>query len=237
MDPHGLAYIIPDDNGPLVDFDLVISESHTNTSTVTSHPVEKGVNVVDHVKPDPISLSLEVWVTNSPGGILEVYGGSFQFMQLYIPEQPPPSITQFFTNAVNAVSDAIFGPPPPPIIGTIVYPSPFDRVTDTHLALTAIERFGGTNTVVTSTKNYPDMILSSVGYEKSEGGCGSFKLEFKQIRVVSSSTVAAPAPIEPRGAPAKAKGSQATKDADAATAPKKSVLKGIKDAAKAAMGL
>ena len=211
----GLAYLIPD-NGEEIDFDLVISEAHTNASQVTDHPVEKGMNIADHVRAEPITLTLEVEVTNTPLDPLDPYGGDIELTQLDLPHKPAPTnpVAKFFDDLGNAIHDAIFGPPPPVIIQTLVFDQPFDRISDTHLALTTQERAGGTMTVVTSTANYGNMVLTGVKYSKTEAGSGQFTLDFKQARIVSTSTVTAPAPAEPRGATNKAKGSQATKPTD-----------------------
>lgn len=232
----GLAYLLPD-GGKEIDFDLVISETHTNASELTGHPVEKGVDISDHVKHDPLELSLEVWVTNSPITPQDNYGGDLQSVTLQLIPKPPPAnpVQRFFTDLSQSIHDAIFGPKPPPVITALIFPKLFDKVNDTHVALTALERSGGTMTVVTSTVKYTNMVLTKVGYEKTEGGAGSFSLDFKQARIVTTSTVTAPAPAEPRGAPSTAKGSQATKPTDPANS--KSLATKVLDGAKGALGL
>jgi len=234
----GLAYILPNDvdgnaTGQEIDFDLIESETHTNASELTEHPVEKDSDVTDHVKHDPIELSLKVWVTNAPIEEQDAYGGGFGKVQLQLPPVPPPAnpIDQLF----QAIKGAILGPVPPPVVNVLLFQDEFDKVQDTHIALTALERSGLSSTVVTSTMNYPNMILEKVDYEKTEAGSGSFELGFKQVRIVTTSTVAAPAPAEPRGAPPVKKGSQATSapGTDAA----KSLASKLLDGAKGAMGL
>ena len=49
-----------------VTLDVSISEQHTGTNEVTDHPVEEGVNIVDHVRPKPDTLKIEGLVTNTP---------------------------------------------------------------------------------------------------------------------------------------------------------------------------
>lgn len=221
----GLAYIIPE-NGKEIDFDLVMSEAHTSSSQVTDHPVEKGVNVADHVKVEPFILALSVYVSNTPLDVDPVYGGNFQNTLLVIPFEGPTHIS--LSAAIDAVKGELSGPPPPPIIQTLIFNSPFDKVADTHKALTAQQAAGGLLNVITSTANYDSMILTKVLYNKTEAGGGDFSLEFKQARIVSSSTVAAPQPLEPRGAPPKAKGAQAAKppeDASQASVAKKGLNK------------
>ena len=38
-------------------FNEVISETHDFTSTTTDHPVEKGINVSDNIRQDPVIFS------------------------------------------------------------------------------------------------------------------------------------------------------------------------------------
>lgn len=198
--------IVPDDGSGLVSFDLLLTESHSDTSSVTTHPVEQGVNVADHVKPDPVKYSCDVWMTNSPKAPDPVYGGDYEPVTLSIPPSNP--LTQPIASSVSgAISSAIFGPP---VAQMLVFPAPFDRVNDMHETLSNLKASGGTSTVITSTQTYSDMVLVKVEYTKEDAGAGTFSLDFEQILVVTSATVAAPKPIEPRGAPAKSKGSQAT---------------------------
>jgi hypothetical protein len=49
-----------------VTLDASISEQHTGNNEVTDHPVEEGVNIVDHVRPKPDTLKIEGLVTNTP---------------------------------------------------------------------------------------------------------------------------------------------------------------------------
>ncbi len=46
--------------------DCTISENHSLTNTITSHPVEQGANISDHSRPEPESLTLECLVSNTP---------------------------------------------------------------------------------------------------------------------------------------------------------------------------
>lgn len=204
-----LAWILPD-SGTEIDFDLVVSENHTNSSQVTDHPVEKGVNVADHVRPEPVTLSLEVVMTNTPLDP-DDHGGSVVPITIELPTWTPSNpIAQAESAVSGAVKEALFGPKPPLVINGVIYPTPFDKIQETHNALTTLERSGGTMTVVTSTKNYGDMVLTRVGYERTEWGTGTFKLDFRNIRTVTTQTVVAPKPLEPRGTPKQSKGSQST---------------------------
>ena len=46
--------------------DVSLAEAHSMTNEVTDHPVESGVNIVDHVRPRPDVLKLEGLVSNHP---------------------------------------------------------------------------------------------------------------------------------------------------------------------------
>jgi hypothetical protein len=52
------------------EIDVAISEEHTYDSEVTEHPVESGSAVVDNVRPRPISVSIEGFVSDTPIGEL-----------------------------------------------------------------------------------------------------------------------------------------------------------------------
>jgi hypothetical protein len=46
--------------------DASISEQHSAEVEVTEHPVEKGANIADHLRPKPEVLTIEGLVTNTP---------------------------------------------------------------------------------------------------------------------------------------------------------------------------
>jgi hypothetical protein len=46
--------------------DATTSETHEISAVVTDHPVEKGVNISDHVRPEPDVIKLEGVVSNTP---------------------------------------------------------------------------------------------------------------------------------------------------------------------------
>lgn len=47
-------------------FDAVVTETSSRSATVTTHPVEKGADVADHVYLDPLRISLEAVATSTP---------------------------------------------------------------------------------------------------------------------------------------------------------------------------
>ncbi|MEY4507963.1 MAG: hypothetical protein RLZZ450_85 [Pseudomonadota bacterium] len=62
-----LAYTDPNTGlFSVVDFDILTGEEHTISAAVSSHPVEEGANISDHVRPELQRLTLRVRVTDSP---------------------------------------------------------------------------------------------------------------------------------------------------------------------------
>jgi len=58
--------------------DLTISESHQRSADVTTHPVESGGTISDHVILQPERLSLEGFVTDTPAAVLSANRGRTQ---------------------------------------------------------------------------------------------------------------------------------------------------------------
>lgn len=50
------------------EIDAVPSEDHSFASEVTSHPVEEGADITDHVRAQPITVSLDCVVSDTPVG-------------------------------------------------------------------------------------------------------------------------------------------------------------------------
>lgn len=51
---------------PMWTFDATISEHHIHTAEATMHPVERGVDITDHIQVKPFALTLEGIVSNTP---------------------------------------------------------------------------------------------------------------------------------------------------------------------------
>ncbi len=50
--------------------DVAVSEGHNFTAQVTAHPVEKGADVADHVRLQPIKVTVSGIVTDTPIGVI-----------------------------------------------------------------------------------------------------------------------------------------------------------------------
>lgn len=49
-----------------IELDATVSESHTFDLDTTEHPVDRGSEIVDHVRPRPRPLFLEAWIVDHP---------------------------------------------------------------------------------------------------------------------------------------------------------------------------
>jgi hypothetical protein len=49
-----------------IEIDSCLDENHDLPNVVTSHPVEEGSPITDHVRPDPDTVSLRCYVSNTP---------------------------------------------------------------------------------------------------------------------------------------------------------------------------
>ena len=91
-------------------FDAVLSETHTFKGEVTKHPVEKGSSISDHVFYDPVTVSLEVQITNTPITDSDLFGnvvGQFGYSQhLDVPSYDPP-LSPTPGAVFNAIGNAV----------------------------------------------------------------------------------------------------------------------------------
>ena len=63
------AVIIPSITGDAVgaiEIDAVLEETHTLANTVTDHPVEQGYNITDHSRPEPDTVTMRCFISNTP---------------------------------------------------------------------------------------------------------------------------------------------------------------------------
>lgn len=215
------TYLLVQDAPILVAFDVTLSEAHEETAEVTDHPVEEGSNVVDHIRPMPFTLGLEVFVTNTPINEI-IFGpiphiGKIESVELKIPEYEPPieatpgSLFRLAEAGIGAIGDLITGGPAPFKAQLLFFQDVFDRVLEIQTVLSELKDRGALITCVTSTRFYTDMAITRISMPRTEAGGASFQIDFRQVRLVQTATVQAPKPIEQRGEASKKKGAQATK--------------------------
>jgi len=160
-------------------FDAVIGETVTLAADTPEHPVEKGANIADHVKPELTRVRLDVFVSNSPVEDVAGRGASVQ---------PTPT---GLGNEVNVLR----------------FPQLFDAVKDTVRDLEKLKDEGTLVDVVTHARYVASMAIQRVE-SRPKGDSAEITIEFKQLIIVSTKTVQAPKPKEPRGQTMQSKGAQ-----------------------------
>jgi hypothetical protein len=193
------VYLVPDDpKFDAVGFDVTMNEEHTSTTTATANPVEDGSVVNDHLIHEPDTFACQVLVTNTPLRTTFYGDGDTRLVDVTVPQFegrgvviPSQSKLLGFTGTRDA-----------------------NLVDEMHKRLEALRLAGALMTVLTSTKTYDTMILTSVGLPRGQKtiGQGTFSLSFVKLKIVQTQTVRAPKPKEKRAFGGQAIGSDAPKD-------------------------
>ncbi len=191
------VYLIPDDFAyDAIGFDTTMTESHEESSTVTENPIEDGSNVIDHIIHGPISFSFEAIVCER-GIFPNFYGDA-----TYAPISVQVPIFQNF-GVIIPSSERV----------TVLQWREGSRVLEMQDRLTKLRLDGITCTVITMTREYSNMLITNVSLPRQplEKGMGRFLVNMRELVTVSTATVPAPVPLEPRGQPPVNKGAQAQK--------------------------
>lgn len=206
-------------------FDAVLSEHHDLSAEVTDYAVEQGVAIVDHVRPNPDRITLETFVTNTPVYSVDAQDQQPLTLDIPYPDQAPSGpgpLGGLFGGGFQAVSAALTRPTSASA-SVMKFDGDIDYVQNTLLQVQSLKDTATLLTIITPRNTYFNMILERISMERSRttGSTGAnFSLEFRQIRIVSSSVVAAPLPTIPRAIPTVNKGQ---KDPAAVAQPKQSV--------------
>lgn len=206
-----------DDSGQTVSItgDISNNESHEGTATITDHPVEEGVNVADHVRVEPETLSVEFYISDKPiisnPGVAEEF--NYDSVKLNLPEKPggapiftPGGLTQ---TVVGAIGD-LFGSSPD---SATVLRSAEDfkpRTLEAWQKLKDAKDNARLITVTTFLDTYENMVLARIAAPRTaaDGSGITLQVDLRRLRIVKSETVAAPEPAEVRGQLAQALGSK-----------------------------
>lgn len=196
-------------------FDVVTSETNEALVAVTEHPVEDGPDVADHARPEPETITIEALVSNKPTfsnpGVEKLM--SFQTVEIDI-RRAKPKLTSLTRSLTSAIGDLINPPANKALVLAPTGDFP-DRVREMREKFEKARLAGARFRIVTAIRELDNMMLTRVATVRTPefgGGAVTFQLDFRQVRIVKSKTVAAPVPAEARGAVPVSKGSQATKE-------------------------
>lgn len=179
-------------------FDVNMGEDHSSDVEVTEHAVEKGANVVDHVRKSVDRFKLDVFVSNSPihdehllhpPGELKrgaLSGVPLKIKKYEAPFQPTPgAVFNAIGGAINQVANSLFGQEKQKIAANVYkFSSPFNAVSETYALLRDLQEKAQLVTVVTAMWDYANMIIEKVSMPRNrDSGDGAvITLEFREIR-------------------------------------------------------
>lgn len=225
-------------------FDATTGETKDDTVEITDHPVEEGSNTTDNARDTPALLTIECVVSETPNPLLDtdVELGHVD-LDIFVRSDPGkktfaldiPAVPVQFSESglvqagIGALKGAILGAPK----ATAAAPtkdqtnhstarayqqtSERNRARDVYEKLLLLKGQHVTlDLIVTRYRDYINMMVARVSQPRaiSDGAAAKFQIDFKQITVASSQTVAAPKPAVVRGNATVSKGSQGTKPAD-----------------------
>jgi len=157
-------------------FDLAFSYGAEHSSEVTTHPVESGANIADHVRVKPMQIKLDVLVSNTP--INDLPDGSRHEKYASIPlKYPTPQA-------------AALGPK---TLSSYTYSGPnADYINDTYTKLWFLHDAHQLMTVVTPIKSYQNLVITNVKFtrdDQASGDAGRFTIDLEEITIVTSDIV------------------------------------------------
>lgn len=151
--------------GPLT-AQVTIEENHTDELEITDQPVEQGARISDHAYKRPAEVIVKCGWSNSP------------------------TISGFIDGLVGAVSGTIDG------VESILTGNDVNQVNDIYQQLLELQASRVPFTVYTGKRTYDNMLLRSLRLETNKESENSLMITatLRQIIIVSTRTVAVPAP-------------------------------------------
>jgi len=156
--------------------DCSVSESHDRSSIVTDNEVEDGASVTDHVRLNPIKLTIEGIITDSPISAIQSLGGlvAETFAQK---KTDNPVLASLAASGAGSVIGLLFNSDRSP-----------------EAAFEALEELWQKREpfkVVTKLKRYESMVIESLTAPRSKevGRALRFTMALKQIRILKKETV------------------------------------------------
>lgn len=221
-------------------FDAIMNESWDHSNLITTHPVEVGADITDHVRPQLDSCTLDVFVSNEPLEANAFETPTIQSVSISTPGSPSPhkqsrtldvkswgSLTGPFV--IPGLTALLMGPQDTPLtLTTGVDPVPAittstnvlrwsgtDFVAKTHALLVQLRDTSTIISVIGSKHADLSMVIETLTptRDADDGTGGSFTVTFRRVDFVSTETVIAPDPTVVRGKVAVQKGQQNPTDA------------------------
>ena len=190
------------DSGLIVSDNFIFSldintvEQHASKLRVTENPIENGANIADHAVLDPKEVTvygLVVGYETNTFSFDKMSGVNFSEYPLPMPiktvsaqaENMVKRYASHFQTGAKAVNQVVADFLPDyqsPLLNSLSS----DRIADAHEKLLAIQRSGEPVTLQTNTRQYKNMILTSVGLTQKQNTSGEFVLTFREIFIVDT---------------------------------------------------
>jgi hypothetical protein len=170
-----------------VELDASVTETHSLANTVTDHPVEDGVNVSDHSRPEPDALTIEGIVSNTP------FSTSTQTRAVN-----SGSVTFDTTSEANVPRDQP------------------GYAEEAYRKLRQLRDEGVLCTVVTTLRTYTSMAITSVSVPRDSKTYDAlrFSITFKRVVVVKNKLTRTRVSRDSRAGDKTKTGNQATKNTE-----------------------
>jgi hypothetical protein len=192
---NNLGLIISDNFTFGLDINTV--EQHASKLRVTENPIENGANIADHAVLDPKEVTvygLVVGYEPRISAIESITGYSFEKYPLPmrvnpITDQAEKIIQRYYAlrnHGVKKTVNQIVADFLPDYQSPLLNSLSSDRIADAHKKLLAIQRSGEPVTLQTNTRQYKNMVLTSVGLTQKNRMSGEFLLTFREIFIVET---------------------------------------------------
>ena len=168
--------------------DINTVEQHTSKLRVTENPIENGASIADHAVLDPkevtvygIVVSYETKqnsITASIDKLLGVDDSEYPLPMKIRPitEQAEKQLRRYYESRNQTIEKTV---------NNVVA----DRISDAHEKLLAIQRSGTPVTLQTNTRQYKNMVITSVGLTQKQNTSGEFTITFREVFIVETQTV------------------------------------------------
>lgn len=176
--------------------DAAVELRHQISAVVTEHPIERGKNATDHIRPNPAQVSIQGGITNTPI-VLPADGTEGARAVEVLVEQPPLTVGNTIGRPipiVGALTNKIKLPIKRKKAVVLGFDPGFDRVGFVFSALEKLNADGSLVTIVTKLKTYQNMALESVEVSQSAeiGDAIELSIQAKEILIGATRNVEVP---------------------------------------------
>lgn len=196
-------------------FDAVRVVELSQNATVTTHPVQKGANVTDHVRVAQPHFSITGYVSIAPLSLMAnvvgpkdipIPSGLYQPVQLPGPPFRQSALLRTLQiGVIDAAIEAVSNAASPNLVESLITNNPTDRVSTMAAKLLELQETVEMIRFVDELRTYENMVIANlVGTRTAQFYGAVFQIELEAINVVESKLVDLPLPAEPRGQAGKA---------------------------------